>query len=164
MRPGRPPVGFWKPKCCPNHQKSLQKWIRKRQIAPSKKSKISAGENSGKNNGKQLLKWKRSKDRTPKMLIFQWFLHCNMHVRLLHTWLKSRRTRGRRGSRKVWKIDNQQRQKSHFLMKIWQKLAKHENQLQKSPPRQIFQDFGLILGSPGKLKITKNGKKSKPKK
>ena len=49
-------------------------------------------------------------------------------------------------------------------MNIWQKLAKHENQLQKSPPRQIFQDFGLILGSPGELKITKNSKKNKPKK
>ena len=49
-------------------------------------------------------------------------------------------------------------------MKIWQKLAKHENQLQKSPPRQIFDDFGLILGSLGEPGNTKNQQKSKPKK
>ena len=48
-------------------------------------------------------------------------------------------------------------------MKIWQKLAKHENQLQKSPPRQNFQDLGLILGSAGELKITKIDKKPRRK-
>ena len=49
-------------------------------------------------------------------------------------------------------------------MKIWQKLAKHENQLEKSPPRQIFDDFGWILGSLGEPKSIKNQEKSKPKK
>ena len=49
-------------------------------------------------------------------------------------------------------------------MNIWQKLAKYENQLQKSPPRQMFEDFGLILGSLGEPRNTKHQQKSKPKK
>ena len=49
-------------------------------------------------------------------------------------------------------------------MKIEQNLAKNENQLQKSPPRQIFDDFGLILRCLGEPKSTKNQEKSKPKK
>ena len=148
MRPGRPPGGFWMPKCCPNHEKSLHKWIRKRQIAPSKKAKISTGENTGKNNGKQLLKWKRSKGRTLKMLIFHWFLQCDMHVRLLHTWLKSRRTRGRRGSKKVWKLDNQQRQKSHFSLKIWQKIGEAWKSASKISSETDFSGFWLDFGVP----------------
>ena len=96
MRPGRPPGGFWKPKCCPNHQKSLRKWIRKRQLTPSKKAKISTGKTNGKKHGKQLLKQKRSKGRTLKMLIFHWFLRYNMHVRILHTLSKLKLARARR--------------------------------------------------------------------
>ena len=45
-------------------------------------------------------------------------------------------------------------------MEIWQKLAKHENQLQKSPPRQIFDDFGLILGPLASPKAPKIKKKA----
>ena len=87
-----------------------------------------------------------------------------MHVRLLHNWLKSKQTRVQRGSKKVWKIDNQQSEKSDFLMKFEQKLAKNANQIEKSPPSQIFSDFGLILGSLGDPKITKNQETSKAKK
>ena len=49
-------------------------------------------------------------------------------------------------------------------MKIEQKLAKNANLIEKSPPSQIFSDFGLILGSLGDPKITKNQEKSKAKK
>ena len=49
-------------------------------------------------------------------------------------------------------------------MDICQKLAKHANQLQKSHPRQIFDDFGLIWGSLGEPQSTKNQEKSMPKK
>ena len=49
-------------------------------------------------------------------------------------------------------------------MKIEQQLAKNTNQLETSASRQIFYDFGLILGSLGDPKITKNQEKSKPKK
>ena len=141
MRPGRPPGGFWEPKCCANHQQSLQKWIRKRQIAASKKAKISTGKSSGKKHGNQLLKQQRSKGRSLKMLIFHWFLRRDMHVRLLHTWLKSRRTRGRRGSKTVWKIDNQQSQKSHFLMTM----DKNWRRIQISSKNHLQDRFLMIL-------------------
>ena len=49
-------------------------------------------------------------------------------------------------------------------MKLEQQLAKNENQLQTSLPRQIFDDFGLILGYLGEPKSTKNQEKSTPKK
>ena len=49
-------------------------------------------------------------------------------------------------------------------MKIEQKLAKNTNQVEKSPPRQIFYDFGLILGSLGDPKITKTKNKASQKK
>ena len=49
-------------------------------------------------------------------------------------------------------------------MKIMQKLAKNTNQVEKSPPSQIFYDFGLIWGSLGDLQITPNQEKSKANK
>ena len=49
-------------------------------------------------------------------------------------------------------------------MKIFQKLTQKWNSSKKPLPNQIFTNFGLILGSQNGLKITKNGKKSKPKK
>ena len=47
MPPGRPPGGFWKPNWNQNHPKWPQKWIQKRQIAPSKKSQILQRRNEG---------------------------------------------------------------------------------------------------------------------
>ena len=49
-------------------------------------------------------------------------------------------------------------------MKICQNLSQKWNSSKKSLPKHIFTNFGLILGSPGGLKITKISKKNKPKK
>ena len=49
-------------------------------------------------------------------------------------------------------------------MKILQKLAQKWKSSKKPFPKQIFTNFGLILGVPGGLKTTKNGKKNKLKK
>ena len=50
------------------------------------------------------------------------------------------------------------------MMNIWQTLPKKWNSAKKYFPRQIFNEFGLILGSLGEPRNTKNQKKRKPKK
>ena len=48
-------------------------------------------------------------------------------------------------------------------MNICQNLIQKLHSFKKHFPKQNFTNFGLILGSPGGLKITKNGKKTSRK-
>ena len=50
------------------------------------------------------------------------------------------------------------------IVKIYQNLTQKWYSSKKPLPNQFFTNFGLILGSPGGVKVTKNDKKNKPKK
>ena len=87
-----------------------------------------------------------------------------MHVRHLHTLSKLKLARERGGLRHYMKMSIHRRQKLKKSMKTCQNFTQKWNSSKKPLPKQIFTNFGLILGSPGDLKNTKNPKKSKPKK
>ena len=95
------------------------------------------------------------------MLIFHRFLQYNMHVRLLHTLSKLKLARARRGLKHIQKMSIHGGQK---IEKIYENVPKVDTESKKPLPKQIFTNFGLILESPGGLKMTKNGKKNKAKK
>ena len=147
MPPGRPSGGFWKLNWSQNHPKWHQKLIQKRQIAPSKKSKILQRKNDGKIPGNQFLKQKSRKRRTQKMLIFHWFLQYNMHVRVLHTLSKLKLARARRNLKTTWKMSVDRRQKKRKIFESLSKVGAEMKIIQKTSSEadfyQIWLDFGV---------------------
>ena len=95
------------------------------------------------------------------MLIFHWFLQYNMHVRNLHALPKLKLARARRGTEIIKEMSIRRRQK---IAKIYENLSKLNTEMKCSQKTSSDADLGLILGPPSGFKITKNGKKSKPKK
>ena len=75
-------------------------------------------------------------------------------------WSLHVRGKRHRKQKKIASIGGKKLKKS---VKIYQNLTQKWNSSKKPLPKQLFTNFGLILGSPGGLKITKNAQKSKPK-